>query len=116
MLILSGLVFEAALLFVSFASFEHVTLWELTTREPVILTTVCAVAIALAAASMLTERAFPLLLATCISFYLFGRAFPTGAGDYDAFGVGFWLSVGASVGMSLGGVVALTAASFARPS
>jgi transposase len=79
------------------------------------------VTIALAAASLLTDALILPLLAACCSFYLFGRVFPIGLHRYSALGVGLWLASGATIAMSIGGILAVSgragfASRFARPS
>jgi hypothetical protein len=112
--IVSGLVFLAALSFLPYASRPRRTLWALTTRLPIILTVIAALAIAFALLGLLTGALIPTLLATCCSFYLFGQFFPDGARAYHGVGDGFWLATSATVVMSIGGVIAVS--SFANRS
>ena len=85
------------------------TLWDLQTREPVVLTVIAVVTALLAAASLRAKGMLPLALATCLSFYLFGRWFPVGARSYRDLGVGFWLATAATLTMSIGGTLAIAA-------
>ncbi len=84
------------------------TLWDVTTRLPVTLTIVAATTIALAAVGWRTNSRLPVLLAACLSFYLFGQFFPVGGGEYEGLGVGFWLATFGTIVMSIGGVVAVS--------
>ena len=95
---------------------EPTTLWDLTTREPVILTVVGVAAIAAAARGLLADEPILLTLATGFSFYLFGRVFPVGAPTYGFYGVGFWVVTAAAFTMSVGGVLAVAGWRFATPS
>jgi hypothetical protein len=126
LVIIGGLVLLAALAFLPYfgGSFlfrgREPTLWDLTTRLPVVLTVIGTAAIALGVASLLNAAPILPLLAACCSFYLFGQIFPDGLLAYNDFGVGFWLATSATVAMSLGGILALAgrnfAGRFARPS
>ena len=80
---------------------------------PVVLTIGAATTTALAAIGWRTNSRLAVLLAACLSFYLFGQFFPAGAGDYEGLGVGFWLATFATIVMSIGGVVAVSS-SFAQ--
>jgi hypothetical protein len=113
MIILGGLVFLGAITFLDYS--VHRTLWDLTTREPVVLAVIGATAVALAASSLLSATPIPSLLAACCSFYLFGQFFPDGARAYHGVGTGFWLATYATVAMSIGGVLVVVGeTSFAR--
>lgn len=87
LVIFGGLLFLVALTFVGY--FRSVTLWELTTREPLILTLIAMAAIGLATMSFVFDAMWPPLLAACLSFYLFGQVLPIGAFSYKFAGVGF---------------------------
>lgn len=93
--------------------FSEPTLWDLTTREPVILTVVAVAAIVSALGAALADRAILLVIAAAASFYLFGRIFPPGLRAYNVQGTGLWVATGAAAGMSLGGVLAAVGAGFA---
>ena len=90
-----------------------VTLWDYQTRLPGILTVLAAASVALAAVSLLTDSILAVLAPTCCAFFLLGETFPVGLRDYSLYRVGFWVSTGAAVAMSIGGVLAVTGA--ARP-
>jgi hypothetical protein len=113
MIIVGGLVFLAAITFLDYGL--NRTLWDLTTREPAVLTVIGATAVALAATTLLSARPIIPLLATCCSFYLFGQIFPDGARAYHGARAGFWLATSATVAMSMGGdLVIVGSASSAR--
>jgi hypothetical protein len=97
------------------------TAWDLSTRQPVILTVIGVVTLVLATASLLSDSATAEILVASCSFYLFGRVFPIGARSYSYLGIGFWLASGATAVMSAGAIVAVTgrpslASRFAKPS
>lgn len=75
-----GVLAEVAISLLPFVGYGSETLWEtpLLTRLPLIVTLVCAAAIGLAAASLLTNEMIPLVLATCCSFWLLGQIYPVG--------------------------------------
>jgi hypothetical protein len=92
LVILGGVVFLVALTFLPYLSL-HVrdalilrrtepTLWDVTTREPVILTVLAVAAIGAAAGDLLSGERALLVLATGFSFYLLGRIFPLDIPDY----------------------------------
>lgn len=121
MVIGAGLLFIGAVAFLPYltaAGTPHLrlihnpTLWDLRTRLPIVLTVVAAIALAFAVAGILATTPIPSLLATCCSFYLSGQFFPDGARAYNGTGLGFWLATGATIAMSIGGVLAT--ASFAN--
>jgi hypothetical protein len=121
MVILGGVLVLIALAFLPYVSFGkpfvggffpfggEPTLWDLSTREPVILTVVGVAAIVAAAGDLLLSGSEPILLvlATGFSFYLFGRIFPVGFTDFSGFRAGFWLATAAAVIMIVGGVLAV---------
>ena|SRR5438105_4614098 len=123
LVILGGVVFLVALTLLPYFSagflgrlFREPTLWDLTTREPVILTMVGVAAILAAVGALLTDEPVLLILASVFSFYLFGRIFPVGPVTYRLYGVGFWIATAATFTMSVGGVLAVAGWRFARPS
>jgi hypothetical protein len=132
MVIVGGVVFLVALAVLPYFSLPHFvppvgyrlahvvfvdqTLWNVTTREPVVLTMVAVAAIVSAAGGLLTDEAVLLILATGFSFYLFGRIFPVGPQTYDLYGAGLWVTTAAAFTMSVGGVLAVPQWRFARPS
>ncbi len=123
MVVVGGLVFLSAQTFLAYIEVGPytATFWDLETRAPVVLTVIGVVTIALAAASLLTDALIVPLLAASCSFYLFGRVFPIGLPSYSNVGLGLWLASGATIAMSIGGILALTgrtgfASRFAGPS
>jgi hypothetical protein len=126
LVILGGVVFLVALTFLPYLSL-HVrdalilrrtepTLWDVTTREPVILTVLAVAAIGAAAGDLLSGERALLVLATGFSFYLLGRIFPLDIPDYGFLGAGVWVATSAAFTMSVGGVLAVAQWRFARPS
>ena len=119
MVVVGGFVFLIALTFLDYI--ERFTIWDLTTRVPVILTVVAVLTVALTAASTRTDAVIVPVLALGFSFFLLGRTLPIGALNYSFFGSGLWLASAATIAMSVGGVLALTgrasfANRFAKPS
>jgi hypothetical protein len=118
--IAGGVVFLLAVTFLDYVSppSPH-TLWDLTTRLPLVLTIVAVAAVLLAIVSLMSDSQLAAVLAACFSFYLFGQFFPVGAPFYNGLGVGVWLATSATIAMSVGGVLAAAggfARRFARPS
>jgi hypothetical protein len=81
--------------------------WDVTTREPVLLTLFAAVAIVLAIVSLSSGAPAVCLGQAVIGFYLFGQVFPIGAASYSGLQVGFWLATGSALGIAVGGVLAV---------
>jgi hypothetical protein len=99
-----------------FGGSSEATLWDLTTREPFILTALASAAIALAAASLLIDAAPLQAVTLALTFYLLGRAFPTGAARYQIYGVGFWLTTAAAAAMAAGALLATVGSVLPRAS
>jgi hypothetical protein len=123
LVIVGGVLFLVALTFLPYFSsgllgrfFREPTLWDVTTREPVILTMVGVAAILSAVGALLTDEPVLLILASVFSFYLFGRIFPVGPVTYRLYGVGFWVATAATFTMSVGCVLAVAGLRFARRS
>jgi hypothetical protein len=114
LLIAGGVLFLSALALLDYLEPSTRTLWELTTLKPLIWTVIAAVVILSAAASPFIDSVIPRLLAMCGSFFLLGQVFPI-VNHYSVEGAGLWVAVGATVAMSIGGVL-VVARSFARPS
>jgi Protein of unknown function (DUF2510) len=83
------------------------SVWQLTTRYPLIVTILVAAAIALAVASLAVDRWLLLALAGLISAFVLGEVFPLILPSYR-YQIGFWLwNAGAAI-MTAGSVLALT--------
>ena len=111
MVILGALAFAA---FVAFLPYEGSgssaqTFWNTATpmREPIVVTAITGVTIGFVSASFFTKTVVTPALAACLSFYLCGQWFYDGSANYTGLGVGFTLATGATVVMSVGGVLAL---------
>ncbi len=94
------------------SSFLHyvvnTSVWQLTTRYPVIITILAVSAIGLAVTSLAVNR-WPLLaVATAASAFILGEVFPLVVSSYH-YQLGFWLAVAGSAIMILGGVIATAA-------
>jgi hypothetical protein len=124
-LMLGGIVFLVAIMFLPYTNLRHavdLTLWDSATRPgvhlslrvPIVYSVVGALATLLAAASLVTERVIHLGVATGASFYLVGALFLLGLRDFDIYGVAVWVALAAGVAMSVGGILALSTASFAN--
>ncbi len=83
------------------------TIWQLTTRLPVILTVVAVAAGTLAMVGFFVDRVLLAALAAGCCFWLFGQLFPAGAANYHGLKAGFWVSVVAALFAAAGGVLAL---------
>ncbi len=123
MVIVGGFVFLAAQTFLPYIEIGriHRTYWDFGTRVPVILTAIGVAAVAFAIASLRTDAVIVAPAAAACSFFLLGRVLPLGYKNYSGVGIGLWLASGATVVMSIGGLVALTgrasfANRFAKPS
>lgn len=92
--------------FLTYDSVSDNSIWQQTTRYPIILTAVAAIAVALAVVSLIIKRWLLLGLAAVISAFLLGETFPVGAVEYDAYEVGFWVLVGGALLMTAGAVLA----------
>jgi hypothetical protein len=111
MVIAGGLAFAA---FVAFLPYEGAgssaqTFWNTATpmREPIVVTAIAGVTVGFVFASFFTKTVVTPALAACLSFYLCGQWFYDGSANYTGLGVGFTLATGATVVMSVGGVLAL---------
>jgi hypothetical protein len=115
MTLFGSLVFVVSLAVLPYAEVgtQTETLWDGTTRFPVILTIVAALAGALAFASVFADVVILPVLAMGLSFWLLGQFFPTYAAKYTFFGIGFWLCTAAALTASVGGIVTLVGSRFA---
>ena len=93
----------AALKFSNFGNGSQ-TLWQYTTREPVIVTVVALAAAALAFTSMFADAAIVPVLAAGCCFWLFGQLFYAGQPTYTGLKGGFWVPVVAAFIASIGGL------------
>lgn len=93
-------------LFVHYAA--DTSVWQLTTRYPVLLTILALVAIGLTAASLAVNRTWLLAVATAVSAFILGEAFPAELTSYN-YQLGFWLAVAGAAIMVLGGIMATAA-------
>jgi hypothetical protein len=104
--------FIASLALLKYADlgFGGQTLWQFTTRLPVVLTVLAALTLGLSLLALVQpSRVYP-ALAAAISFYIVGQFFPDGAVSYSPYKAGFWVCLGGAVAMALGSLVALVAA------
>jgi hypothetical protein len=106
-LLLGGIVFLGALARLNYVG--TATLWELTTREPVILTVLVLAVCGLATASLFSDAFLLPLVATCVSFYLWGQVFLDSPNSYAGLGLGYWVPAVAAFGMSIAGLLAVVA-------
>jgi len=104
--------FIASLALLKYADFGSgaQTLWQFTTRLPVVLTVLAALTLGLSLLALVqTSRVYP-ALATAISFYIVGQFFPDGELSYSPYKAGFWVCLGGAVAMAVGSLIALVAA------
>jgi hypothetical protein len=92
-------------MFLDYLSDLSKSLWDLTTRYPVLFTVLTGAAMALAVLALVVNRWPPAVFSAAISWFLLGQSFEMGAPDYDPFGVGFWILVGGSLTMAVGGLL-----------
>jgi zinc-ribbon domain len=85
----------------------NISLWDATTREPVILTILASLAILCALASLSWSSPVFTICPVAIGCYLFGQIFPVGASSYSGLQVGFWLATGSAIVVAVGGSLAL---------
>jgi hypothetical protein len=84
------------------------TLWDLTTRIPLIITIVAALGGLMAIAAIFLDAWLLPVLATGAGFFLFGELFPLDPpSGYSIYKPGFWLGIAGAVVMSVAGVTAL---------
>jgi hydrogenase/urease accessory protein HupE len=83
------------------------SVWQLTTRYPLIVTILVAVAMALAVTSLAVDRWLLLAVAGLISAFVLGEVFPLIVPSYH-YEIGFWLWTGGAAIMTAGSVLALT--------
>ena len=104
--------FIASLALLKYANFGlgAQTLWQFTTRLPVVLTVLAALTLGLSLLALVQTSRVRSALATAISFYIVGQFFPDGALSYSAYKAGFWVCLGGAVAMAVGSLVALVAA------
>jgi hypothetical protein len=86
-----------------------VSLWQTTTRYPLILTILVGAAMVLAVVSLALDRWLPLVLSGLLSAFVLGEAFPLILSSYHA-QVGFWLLNAGALVMTAGSVLALAGA------
>jgi len=108
-MLVGGIVFVGALAGLKYADFGNgsQTLWQLTTRGPVIVTVLAVAVCALAIASLLSDAFLLPFIGTCVSFYLWGQVFLDGSSSYAGLKAGYWVPAVATLGMSVGGFVAV---------
>jgi Protein of unknown function (DUF2510) len=86
------------------------TMWQFTTRLPVVLTVLAALTLGLSLLALAQRsRVYP-ALATAIGFYVLGQFFPDGNLSYTPYKAGFWVCVAGAVAMAVGSLIALVAA------
>lgn len=83
------------------------SVWQVTTRYPLIVTILAAAAMVLAVASLAVHRWLFLALAGLISAFVLGEVFPLIFPSYH-YQVGFWLWTAGAAIMTTGSVLALT--------
>ena len=83
------------------------SVWQLTTRYPLIVTILVAMAMALAVTSFAVDRWLLLALAGLISAFVLGAVFPLIAPSYH-YQIGFWLWTAGAAIMTAGSLLALT--------
>jgi hypothetical protein len=105
-MIAGSLVTAIALATLQYANFGNggETLWQTTTREPVIVTVVAIAAAALAVASLSADSMILPVLAAGCCFWLFGQLFYAGQTTYAGLKGGFWVPVVAAFIASIGGL------------
>jgi hypothetical protein len=83
------------------------SLWDLTTRGPVLLTIFAAAVFVLAVAAMTWDSPALALGQAALGCYLLGQAFPLTAPSYEHLGPGFWIESVSALVMAVGGVFAV---------
>jgi Protein of unknown function (DUF2510) len=104
--------FIASLALLKYASFGFgaQTLWQFTTRLPVVLTVLAALTLGLSLLALVqSSRVYP-ALATAIGFYIVGQFFPDDQLTYNPYRPGFWVCLAGAVAMAVGSLIALLAA------
>lgn len=86
---------------------ESLSLWQGTTRFPVILTVLAVAAAVLITISFFVDRWGLPFATAAIGFLCVGETFPLLSQSYTPFRVGFWLSIAGSVVIALGATLAL---------
>jgi hypothetical protein len=86
----------------------NISVWQLTTRYPVVITILAVAVIGLAVASLAIDRWLLLVVATAASAFILGEVFPLVVSSYH-YQLGFWLAVAGSAIMILGGIIATAA-------
>jgi hypothetical protein len=106
--ILVGCVVLLVSMFVTYLSVGPVSrsLWQATTRMPVILTVIAGTAIILTLVSVFDDRPALILAVAAGSFFALGETFPLIFKSYP-FEAGFWLGVTGAAAMSLGSVLVM---------
>jgi Protein of unknown function (DUF2510) len=89
-------------------SYAGGTLWDITTREPAILSAIAGIVALCALLGFFSEELTLSGLAMALSFLLLGQSISFGMPDYSVFGVGYWVCGGAALTMSIGGLFALS--------
>jgi hypothetical protein len=84
--------------------------WDVTTREPVILTLLAIVAIGFVVVSLISRAPGWRVPQAVIGFYLLGAVFPIGSESYSNLQIGFWLATVGAVIMAVGGSLAVALA------
>lgn len=105
--VLVGSVMLIVSTFITYASAGGVSLslWQSTTRFPVILTVLAAGTMVVIALSFFLDRVGLALSAMVVSAFLLGETFPLVFDRYSPFGAGFWLGVGGAAIMCVGSVL-----------
>ena len=83
------------------------SVWQLTTRYPLIITALVAAAMALAVTSLAVDRWLLLAFAGLISAFVLGEVFPLIVTSYH-YEIGFWVWTAGTAIMTAGSVLALT--------
>jgi hypothetical protein len=86
---------------------DSATLWDLTTRLPVILIVLAVGALIVAGVSFFQQSIILPIISTCVGFYLFGQFFDIATSSYRGYGVGFWLGSAGALAMAVGGLLSL---------